>query len=65
MIPPIAQQIYYTPESREAEYEILPAGKELGIANSIRSPLGEGLLTGKYTRNNKAELATRQGNGWP
>ncbi|WP_339216406.1 aldo/keto reductase [Solibacillus sp. FSL W8-0372] len=65
MIPPIAQQIYYTPESREAEYEILPAGKEFGIANSIRSPLGEGLLTGKYTRNNKAELATRQGNGWP
>lgn len=65
MIPPIAQQIYYTPESREAEYEILPAGKELGIANSIRSPLGEGLLTGKFTRNKKVELGTRQGNGWP
>ena len=65
MIPPIAQQIYYTPESREAEYEILPAGKELGIANSIRSPLGEGLLTGKFTRNKKLELDTRQGDGWP
>ena len=65
MIPPIAQQIYYTPESREAEYEILPAGKELGILNSIRSPLGEGLLTGKYTRNNMVEPGARQGNGWP
>lgn len=65
MIPPIAQQIYYTPESREAEYEILPAGKELGIANSIRSPLGEGLLTGKFTRNKMFEPGTRQGNGWP
>lgn len=65
LIPPIAQQIYYTPESREAEYELLPAGKELGIANSIWSPLGEGLLTGEITRNKKAELGTRQGNGWP
>ncbi|OCA90341.1 aldo/keto reductase [Bacillus sp. FJAT-27225] len=64
MTPPIAQQIYYTPESREAEYELLPAGKELGIANSIWSPLGEGLLTGKITRNKKAEPGTRQGDGW-
>ncbi|OUZ39713.1 aldo/keto reductase [Solibacillus kalamii] len=65
MIPPIAQQIYYTPESREAEFEILPAGKELGMANSIRSPLGEGLLTGKFTRDKRVEPVTRQGNGWP
>ncbi|RHW34067.1 aldo/keto reductase [Lysinibacillus yapensis] len=65
LMPPIAQQIYYTPESREAEYELLPAGKELGIANSIWSPLGEGLLTGKITRNKKAEPGTRQGNDWP
>ncbi|MGN7476844.1 hypothetical protein ACTHOQ_03225 [Solibacillus silvestris] len=42
MIPPIAQQIHCTPELREAEFEILPAGKELGIAISIRPPLGEG-----------------------
>ena len=65
MIPPIAHQLYYTPESREAEYELLPAGKELGIANSIWSPIGEGLLTGKITRNKKAEPGTRQGNNWP
>src|SRR5699024_9813005 len=65
MAPPIAQQIYYTPESREAEYELLPAGKELGIGNTIWSPLGEGLLTGKITRNQKAQPGTRQGEGWP
>ena len=64
LIPPISQQIYYTPEAREAEYELLPAGKELGMANSIWSPLGSGLLTGKITRNKKAEPGTRQGEGW-
>lgn len=64
MAPPIAQQIYYTPEAREAEYELLPAGKELGVGNSIWSPLGEGLLTGKITRDKKGEPNTRQGDGW-
>ncbi|MBO3065766.1 aldo/keto reductase [Staphylococcus shinii] len=64
MAPPIAQQIYYTPESREAEYELLPAGKELGVGNSIWSPLGEGLLTGKINRQQSGESGTRQGDGW-
>lgn len=64
MAPPIAQQIYYTPESREAEYELLPAGVDLGVGNSIWSPLGEGLLTGKITREKKGEPNTRQGDGW-
>ncbi|MBO1204891.1 MULTISPECIES: aldo/keto reductase [Staphylococcus] len=65
MAPPIAQQIYYTPEAREAEYELLPAGKELGVGNSIWSPLGEGLLTGKINRTQSGEAGTRQGDGWP
>jgi aryl-alcohol dehydrogenase-like predicted oxidoreductase len=65
MAPPIAQQIYYTPEAREAEYELLPAGKELGVGNSIWSPLGEGLLTGKVSRTKSGEAGTRQGDGWP
>ena len=64
-IPPITQQIYYTPEAREAEYELLPAGKELGISSMIWSPLGEGLLNGKIGRNKKAPENTRQGAGWP
>lgn len=46
----------YTPESREAEYELLPAGTELGVGNSIWSPLGEGLLTGKSLEIKKANL---------
>ncbi|MGO1060516.1 aldo/keto reductase [Planococcus sp. FY231025] len=64
-IPPITQQIYYTPEAREAEYELLPAGAELGIGSMIWSPLGEGLLNGKIGRNKKAPENTRQGAGWP
>ncbi|WP_411843393.1 aldo/keto reductase [Salinicoccus sp. HZC-1] len=64
-IPPITQQIYYTPEAREAEYELLPAGGELGVGNMIWSPLGEGLLNGKIDRNNDAPPGTRQGEDWP
>ena len=64
-IPPITQQIYYTPEAREAEYELLPAGKELGVSSMIWSPLGEGLLNGKIGRNKTAPENTRQGAGWP
>jgi aryl-alcohol dehydrogenase-like predicted oxidoreductase len=64
-IPPISQQIYYTPEAREAEYELLPAGSELGIGSMIWSPLGEGLLNGKIGRGKQAPPNTRQGGGWP
>lgn len=64
-IPPVTQQIYYTPEAREAEYELLPAGSELGVSSMIWSPLGEGLLNGKIGRGKKAPENTRQGGGWP
>ncbi|KYG59870.1 aldo/keto reductase [Planococcus maritimus] len=64
-IPPITQQIYYTPEAREAEYELLPAGAELGVGSMIWSPLGEGLLNGKIGRDKQAPEDTRQGGGWP
>lgn len=64
-IPPITQQIYYTPEAREAEYELLPAGTELGVSSMIWSPLGEGLLNGKIGRGKEAPENTRQGGGWP
>ena len=64
-IPPITQQIYYTPEAREAEYELLPAGSELGVGSMIWSPLGEGLLNGKIGRGKQTPENTRQGAGWP
>jgi aryl-alcohol dehydrogenase-like predicted oxidoreductase len=61
LIPPICQQIYYSAEAREAEYELLPAGQELGVGAMIWSPLGQGLLSGKVSREQKAPSGTRQG----
>ncbi len=64
LIAPIAQQIYYTAEGREAEYELLPAGADLGVGAMIWSPLGQGLLTGKVTRDGAPE-GSRQATKWP
>src|SRR5699024_1288286 len=62
---PASQQIYYTPESREAEYELLPLARDQGLGTLIWSPLGEGLLTGKLRRNQKLSSDHRQGTDWP
>ncbi|WP_213716579.1 aldo/keto reductase [Cedecea lapagei] len=61
---PVAQQIYYTAEGRDAEYELLPGGKEMGIGSMIWSPLGEGLLTGLIDRETPPQDGTRQGSTW-
>lgn len=49
-IRPVSQQIYYTPQARDAEYEMIPAAIDQGIGTQVWSPLGMGLLTGKYRR---------------
>ncbi|WP_315703327.1 MULTISPECIES: aldo/keto reductase [unclassified Bradyrhizobium] len=64
-VPPVAHQIYYTPEAREAEYELIPAGEDLGIGAMIWSPLGQGLFGGKVKADGSAPQGTRQGaEGW-
>lgn len=65
LVPPVCQQIYYTAEAREAEYELLPAARELGVGSMIWSPLGQGLLTGKVSRDREAPADSRQGADWP
>ena len=47
---PIAQQIHYTPHVRDAEFELLPMGVDQGLGTLVWSPLGGGLLSGKYRR---------------
>jgi aryl-alcohol dehydrogenase-like predicted oxidoreductase len=42
------QQIHYTLEAREAEYELLPLSVDQGLGVLVWSPLAAGLLTGKY-----------------
>lgn len=65
LVSPISQQIYYTPESREAEYELMPLAIDQNIGTLVWAPLGEGLFNGKVRRGQKAPEGTRQGNGWP
>lgn len=41
------QQIHYSPFTRDAEYELLPASRHEGVGVLIWSPLGGGLLGGR------------------
>jgi aryl-alcohol dehydrogenase-like predicted oxidoreductase len=60
----VAQQIHYSLEAREAEYELLPIAVDQGVGVHAWSPLSGGLLTGKYTRDKKPEGVTRMSEGW-
>lgn len=63
-IKPISQQIHYTAEAREAEYELMPAAVDSGLGTMIWSPLAGGLLSGKYRREADAPEGTRFADGW-
>jgi aryl-alcohol dehydrogenase-like predicted oxidoreductase len=45
-----AQQIYYSLEARDAEYELVPLAVDQGLGILVWSPLAGGLLSGKYRR---------------
>jgi aryl-alcohol dehydrogenase-like predicted oxidoreductase len=60
----VAQQIHYTPQAREAEFELLPAGADQGVGAMVWSPLAGGLLSGKYRRNQQAPEGSRQLGDW-
>lgn len=66
LVRPIAQQINYTPENRDAEYEILPVALDQGVGTLVWGPLGEGLLTGSVRRGKPRPANTRQSEeSWP
>jgi aryl-alcohol dehydrogenase-like predicted oxidoreductase len=46
----VSQQIHYTLEAREAEYELVPISLDQGLGILVWSPLAGGLLSGKYRR---------------
>ena len=46
----VSQQIHYTLEAREAEYELIPIGIDQGLGMLVWSPISGGLLSGKYRR---------------
>ncbi|MCG5479226.1 aldo/keto reductase [Sinorhizobium alkalisoli] len=59
----VSQQIHYTLEAREAEYELIPISIDQGLGILVWSPLAGGLLSGKHRRGATPE-GTRQLAGW-
>ncbi|HTW99285.1 MAG TPA: aldo/keto reductase [Acidimicrobiales bacterium] len=64
MIGYVAEQIYYSLLHREAEYELVPVAIDHGLGILVWSPLGGGLLTGKYRRGEPGPEGARHSGGW-
>lgn len=60
----VTQQIHYTLEAREAEYELLPLSVDQGLGVLVWSPLAAGLLSGKHRRGADPAQGSRQAVGW-
>ena len=60
----VSQQIYYSLQAREAEYELVPAAVDQGLGILVWSPLAGGLLTGKYRRDHPDPDVGRQLTEW-
>ncbi len=63
-IAPVSQQIHYSLEAREAEYELIPATLDQQLGVLVWSPLAGGLLSGKYRRDRATPEGTRQLANW-
>ena len=59
----VSQQIHYTLQAREAEYELVPLAIDQGCSILVWSPLAGGLLSGKYRRDEDASEG-RHVEGW-
>jgi aryl-alcohol dehydrogenase-like predicted oxidoreductase len=63
-IPFVSQQIHYTLQAREAEYELIPISIDQKLGVLVWSPLAGGLLSGKHRRNKAVPGDTRLAAGW-
>jgi aryl-alcohol dehydrogenase-like predicted oxidoreductase len=59
----VSQQIHYTLQAREAEYELVPLAVDQECSILVWSPLAGGLLSGKYRRDKEASEG-RHVEGW-
>ena len=57
--PFVSQQIHYTLQAREAEYELVPISLDQGLGILVWSPIAGGLLSGKFRRGNKGPEGSR------
>jgi aryl-alcohol dehydrogenase-like predicted oxidoreductase len=60
----VSQQIHYTLQAREAEYELVPISLDQGLGLLVWSPLAGGLLSGKYRRDQPGPQQSRLLSGW-
>ncbi|WP_216364295.1 aldo/keto reductase [Subtercola boreus] len=60
----VSQQIYYSLQAREAEYELLPIAEDQGLGVLVYSPLAGGLLSGKYRSAGVAPKGSRHLGNW-
>ena len=60
----VSQQIYYSLQAREAEYELVPLSVDQGVGILVWSPLAGGLLSGKYRRGVQPPEGSRHLTDW-
>jgi aryl-alcohol dehydrogenase-like predicted oxidoreductase len=60
----VSQQIFYSLQAREAEYELVPLSVDQGLGILVWSPLAGGLMSGKYRRGVEAPPGSRQLTEW-
>ena len=60
----VSEQIYYSLQARDAEYELIPAAVDQGLGVLVWSPLAGGLLSGKYRRAQEPPAGSRQLTDW-
>ena len=60
----VTQQINYSLQSRDAEYELVPLAVDQGVGILVWSPLAGGLLSGKFRRADKGLEESRALSDW-
>ena len=60
----VTQQINYSLQAREAEYELVPIAVDQGVGIMVWSPLAGGLLSGKYRRGQPYPAGSRRLTEW-
>jgi aryl-alcohol dehydrogenase-like predicted oxidoreductase len=60
----VSQQIYYSLQARDAEYELVPIAVDQGLGLLVWSPLAGGLLSGKYRRGQQPPEGSRHLSDW-
>ena len=60
----VSEQIYYSLQARDAEYELVPAAIDQGLGILVWSPLAGGLLSGRYRREERPTEGSRHLTDW-